>query len=1354
MKKTALFLVLILVLSAMVLASCDLIPGNDECTEHVDADGNYICDNCEAELEKPDTPTCEHKDENNDHKCDSCEAVTSICKDSDADHNCDICGTALSECEDSNSNHKCDKCGKTLSEHSIEEGTHNCSICGEALSECADEDGNYACDVCGKDVLPENMERVSYSLNISDLEAGKSDVDNINGKFTIVAGSEIRNRTKTYEGVEYNKSVKIGDSKTQIKVAVPGTGKLSFLIQNGSSGAATQFVTVTAPDGKAYDIEFAGTNEGSPVVKIDLDVTAGEWVISRGKNGGTQDVFALYLTSVVEKSDENGFELVSEGKVDYITNQALDFSGIRLNSTYANGKTDPLSIDDVNVDATAVDMTAAGTYPVVISYKDYAPITIYVSVYAPESIELGFDAVEKLSQNTAYGNGVYYNHSFKEVYMVGDDLNTHGLTVFVIAVNGDKTLKFTVTDYEITGFDSSYADYNVLTISAYGVSTTIEVHVTDTEPTPNEDGVYNLLVDPAYEGLAGVLSGPYHVFKTIQGALDYAAKIDKSAVKELYIAPGLYKEKLEIEVPNLKIIGMGETPDDVVIEWDSLYGLLDAGGFSHTTDSTQTVAIRESATNVTIENITISNYWNTQERMDEAGLAIERGLALLVQADRFVMKNSKLLGIQDTLELFTGRQLFENVYISGYTDFIFGTNNVTLFKNCTIHVIDTVKDDQGTAGYLTAFKGSNKGANDAIVYGAIFDGCKFTADEGVMEGKTAIGRTWGAYAAVAVINSELGGHISLAGYNPSNNKNTRYISMNGIHPTDSTVQFVEYNNTGAGAITEAVDGMRFLTAEEAALYVDFATIFGTTNGKVSFLDPWNPESTEIIVDDRTYYYFNGVEGTSGTSYTYTDSVNGATLEWNGLFIDATKGKLTARGSDSQFNQGAKIIFSVEAGTLVTVVTYPGYGNYTINGVAHNANDTFSMYFAEATDVIIEATATSYIYQIIINPNEEAPAAPTVSDVKVDGLKVDYLVGEEFSLDGISVKVNYSDYSLVEVSDYAIDYSAVDSTAAGEYNVVITVGDKSVTVVVTYIADLTISESTTIDLSATGANIQGTTGAYKNLTIDATNGKFADNKGGWVQVNAGTIIAFAYAGEAEVSVTAYSSADNFDIVVADGLCTITCTGNDYLSAISVKIKVVYSESTTIDLSATGANIQKATGIYEGLEIDATNGKFADNNGGWVQINAGTIVKLNVLDGASVSVTAYSSADNFTVEISGGVCTITCTANDYIKAITVKYAFVYSENTTIDLSATGANIQGATGTYEGLEVDATNGKFADNKGGWVQINAGTIVKLNVADGAQVSVTAYSSADNFAIVIADGVCTITCNGNDYLSAIEIAY
>ena len=541
-------------------------------------------------------------------------------------------------------------------EHKDEDGDEKCDVCGADVpapqppvcTEHKDEDGDYKCDAC-EFVM---FEEVKYTLNISDIATGVRSEDDINGKFTIASGTEVRNRTKSYQGVEYTKSIKIGGNAHKVVVSVPGTGTLRFIVQNGSSGADMQYIKVVGPDGTTQDIEFVGNIESSPLVMIEVEVTEGNWTITRGKNGGTQDIFYLELECVVAVAEENGFELVSDGKTEFLVGETLDVSGVRLNATYANGKTDNLSLESVFIDTSLVNMGQSGTYPVTLTYKDYEPITYYVDIYAPESIELGFDAIEKLASNSAAGNGVYFNHSFKEVYLVGEAFDEKGLSVIVVAKCGDKTLEFKVDDYTVSGFDSSYGDFNILTISAFGLETTVEVHVTETQPTLTEDGIYKLLVDPAYEGLSGVLSGPYHVFKTIQGALDYAAHMENSTVKELYIAPGYYNEKLEITIPNLKIIGMGETPEDVVIEWDSIYGIPDASGFVHVTDSTATVSIRDSAYNVTIENITISNYWNSQERMDAAGLGIERGLALLVQADRFVMKNSRLLGIQDTLELF------------------------------------------------------------------------------------------------------------------------------------------------------------------------------------------------------------------------------------------------------------------------------------------------------------------------------------------------------------------------------------------------------------------------------------------------------------------------------------------------------------------------------------------------------------------------------------------------------------------------------------------------------------------------------------------------------------------------------
>ena len=1462
--KKILALILVCTMLMTMLASCDLVDKIKDllgmnppvCTEHVDADGDEKCDNCGANVPKPQPPVCtEHKDEDGDEKC-------------------DVCGADVPKPQP--------------------------PVCTEHV----DADGDYKCDNC-EFVM---FEEVKYTLNISDVEAGSRADDEINGRFTIVKGTEVRNRTKTYDGVEYNKSVKLGSSSSTIKVSVPGNGTLRFIVQNGSSGAAVQYVKITSPDGKASEVQIPGTDEGSPTYMVELEVTEGDWLIQRVS--GTVDVFYLELECVVAVAPESGFELVSAGTVSYLTGDALDLSKLQLNAIYENGKTDALDLSLVTIDTSKVDMSKEGVYDITVSYKEYAPITYQVSVYAPSEIKLGFDAIEKLASNSSAGNGVYFNHSFKELYLVGEELDTAGLTVIVVAKCGEKSLEFKVDDYEITGFDSTEAVEKALTISANGVSATTVVHVTGNTPEIDENaGCIKALVDPAYLGPRGDLSGPFYLFSTIQQALDFLAHADAATPKELSIAPGYYNEKLEITIPNLKIMGVGEKPEDVIIEWDSLYGQLDEGGFTHTTDSTATVAIRESAVNCVIENLTISNYWNTQERLDEAGLAIERNLALLVQADRFIMRNGALLAIQDTLELFTGRQYFENVFISGYTDFIFGTNNTTYFKNCTIHTIDTSKDDSGTAGYLTAFKGSNKGEGDAIVYGAIFDGCKFTADEGVTAGKTAIGRTWGAYAAVAVINSEIGEHISLDGYDKAENKNKRYISMNGIHPTDETVQFVEYNNTGAGAISEAVAGMRMLTAEEAALYADFATIFGTTNGKVTYLDPWDPESDDVVVDDRDYYYFTTETSTTGTNHSFdttTTIAKGSTLEWDGLLISAENGSVAWNANSGHLNMksGAFIKFTVPAGTTVIVKAYSAtYNFFTLNGVG-TSTDTLVQYYAEETEVTLLSTGDLYLAYIIIDPNSEAPETPTLDEIKASGATLNYVLGTEFTSEGLVVKAIYSDNSVREVSDYTLDASAINVNAEGEYEVTVSYGGKSVVLKVTYEdpnAGPEISKDTVLDFTT----VDGLEAVQNNpkVTINGSvrhNGAEIQIKGTIsFQVKAGTIVSvIPYANSSYASFKLYEEGMEDDTVYNTMQsvmffedCTVVYEGldNNYLCSISIECplgegKYVFGGSSeegdvtgilesipgmsvrgtckthsggaqlgsdsqiifiapalatvtiqgfdknygqllvlvdgvpvemnanaqyvfttlyasTIIVEAVNVGTEEepawnksyityidvdyplyieedmtisfgSAGNYKDSVVDFSGITIADNGGNNSQIKNGSF-SFAVREGGKVTVhgypgyTSYNLGDGdivyenmteeyFTYEAwNDCVITISHTSgNNYFYSVSIEYPYVFEEATTVDLSATSANIQNTTGKYAGLEIDATNGKFADNGNGWTQVNAGTVIRLNVLDGAQVSVTPYSSADNFEIDITNGVCTITAVGNDYLKAITISY
>lgn len=1338
MKRLLALLVICTMLMTM-LASCDLIDrfkeligqgGDDTCTEHVDENGDYICDKCEAELEKPEPPVCkEHKD----------------------------------------------------------------------------EDGDYMCDSCGYVMF----EEVSYSFNVGDVDAGTRAEDDINGKFTIVAGTEVRNRTKSYEGVEYTKSVKMGSGA--IKVSVPGTGKLRFIVQNGSSGAAVQYVNITSPDGTPQNIEIPGTDEGSPLCLVEIDVTEGDWYIQRVS--GTIDVYYLELECVVATASESGFALVSTGKVDFLVGEKLDTSKLQLNATFENGKTDALSLDDVKIDTSKVDMSKEGVYEIVVTYKDYDPIKYGVRVYAPSEIELAYDAIEKLAQNSSAGNGVYFNHSFRELYLVGESLDTKGLSVIVVAKCGDKSMKFRVDEYTIEGFDSSEWGEKTLTISAFGVSTTTSVYVTDTLPTPDDNGVVNVLVDPNYLGPRGGISGVYYVFSTIQQALDFLAKADAATVKELNICPGYYNEKLEITIPNLKITGVGATPEDVVIEWDSLYGLVDAGGFTHTTDSTATVAVREQAINCVIDGVTISNYWNTQERLDEAGLAIERNLALLVQADRFIMKNSRLLAIQDTLELFTGRQYFENVFISGYTDFIFGTNNTTYFKNCTIHTIDTGKDDTGTAGYLTAFKGSNKGAEDAIVYGAIFDGCKFTADEGVggteeKPAKTAIGRTWGAYAAVAVINSEIGGHISLDGYDKSENKNKRYISMNGIHPTDETVQFVEYNNTGAGALTEAVAGMRMLTAEEAAKYADFSVIFGKNNGKVSYLDPWDPMSDEVAVDDRDYYYFNGGSSATGTSHTFDTTTTigkGQTLTWDGLLISAENGNVAWNSNANSLNMkaGAFIKFTVKAGTTVTVETYPNYNYFTLNGVGTASANMLSQYYAEDTEVILLSTGDLYIYSIIIDPNSEAPDSPELESIKASGMTVNYDLGTEISIEGLVVKAIYSDNSVIEIKDYAIDTSAVNINAEGEYEIVISYEGKTAVIKVTYEdpnAGPEISKDTVLDFTTPDAlaAVQSNPKVTMTGSIRHNGGEIQITGTISFQVKAGTVITvIPYHDSNYVSYKVYQEGKPNDFIYNESQsimifedCTVIYEGldNNYLCRISIECplgegRYVFGGSTVEG---------DVTGILESIPGMSVTGTCKTHSGG-AQLSSDSQIIFIAPALSTVTIQGFDKSYGQLLVLADGVpfemdanaqyvinvtypTTIIIEAvnvgteeepawnKSYITYIDVALPTIVEEDLTINF--------GSAGNYKDCGIDLSGIKIGDNGGNNSQVKEGSF-SFAVRNGAIVTVHGYPGHTSYNLgdgeLVYEGItneyftyeawsdCVITIShttGNNYFYSVDIKY
>lgn len=99
--------------------------------------------------------------------------------------------------------------------------------------------------------------------------------------------------------------------------------------------------------------------------------------------------------------------------------------------------------------------------------------------------------------------------------------------------------------------------------------------------------------------------------------------------------------------------------------------------------------------------------------------------------------------------------------------------------------------------------------------------------------------------------------------------------------------------------------------------------------------------------------------------------------------------------------------------------------------------------------------------------------------------------------------------------------------------------------------------------------------------------------------------------------------------------------------------------------------------------------------------------------------------------------------------------------------GVLIQGGTGTVEGLEIDATSGKFqTKDRTDWAQVNAGTIIKVPVAGASRVTITVQDSnskytvdgkantavEESFLCKGTDGYVTIVMTSDGYLGSIKV--
>lgn len=253
-------------------------------------------------------------------------------------------------------------------------------------------------------------------------------------------------------------------------------------------------------------------------------------------------------------------------------------------------------------------------------------------------------------------------------------------------------------------------------------------------------------------------------FFTLQEAINAVPDFRKNVRTTILVRRGTYQEKLIVAESKINVSLIGE--DGAVLSYDDFANKKNVFGESKGTSGSSTCYLY--APDFYAENLTFEN----------TSGPVGQAVACFVSGDRVHFKNCRFLGFQDTLYTYGkhSRQYYENCYIEGTVDFIFGWSTV-VFDRCRIHS----KGD----GYVTA-----PSTDAGKPYGYVFYDCRLTADDGVKS--VYLSRPWRPYAQAAFVRCELGSHILPVGWHNWGKKEA-----------EKTVRYAEYQSRGEGADPKA-----------------------------------------------------------------------------------------------------------------------------------------------------------------------------------------------------------------------------------------------------------------------------------------------------------------------------------------------------------------------------------------------------------------------------------------------------------------------------------------------------------------------------------------------------------------------
>ena len=285
-------------------------------------------------------------------------------------------------------------------------------------------------------------------------------------------------------------------------------------------------------------------------------------------------------------------------------------------------------------------------------------------------------------------------------------------------------------------------------------------------------------------------------FKSIQDAINAAPqRTSRDRPWVIHIKPGVYKELIYVQREKRFISLVGDDAATTILTYNLNANLLGPDGKPIGTFRTASTMI--DADDFTAENLTFEN---------SAG-PVGQALAIRIEGDRIAFRNCRFLGWQDTILANRGRHYFENCYIAGHVDFIFG-GATAVFEKCHIHCLRN--------GYITA---ASTPAEQS--FGFVFLHCRITGES--PEVKAYLGRPWRDFAAVIFLNTEMSDVVRPVGWH-NWDKTAR----------EKTSRYAEFKSTGPGGQKDArVAWSKQLSAAEAKRI--------TVAKVLSGVDGWNPK---------------------------------------------------------------------------------------------------------------------------------------------------------------------------------------------------------------------------------------------------------------------------------------------------------------------------------------------------------------------------------------------------------------------------------------------------------------------------------------------------------------------------------